>query len=293
MPARATMNLRYPWLVSARADGLFLFLPVMIALLAFGLLQSTPIKSSAILSFIVLQGLGLGPLHLGMTWAHFKDSDTRDHLIGPGKKRLLLAGAAVLGILGLSAVLTLAAPVLVIALFMATSIHHIAKQNEGILLLYHNRDGECLPPRELENRTIILSAWLCAIIFLARQAPPASLQQLALSALAAVVSLFFAFSIRNYLASILMQARTGLAINVPALMFWGVCVAFLFPFAFQGENYTTALFAPLVMHWFQYVFINWILVCRRQASKAGISLRSLLAIATIYMITILAIGING
>ncbi|MGD9684881.1 MAG: hypothetical protein AB7W16_27255 [Candidatus Obscuribacterales bacterium] len=279
--------------MSARIDGLFFFLPVLVALAALVLVRAPAVENSGILTFLVLQGLGLGPLHLGMTWAHFKDRETRDHLIGPGRTRLLLALTAVVGILALSAALMLYAPVLTIALFMATSVHHIVKQNQGILLLYHDRDGECLPPRELESRTITRAAWLCAIIFLARLAPPSSLEQLSLSALAAVASLFVAFSIRNYLTCIVVQARAGLAINVPALLFWVVSVTFLLPFAWLGDNYNNGLIAPLVMHWFQYVYINWLLVRRRQTERAGTTIASLVAIATITMIAVLSLGLNA
>ena len=286
MPGK--IHLKNNWLISARIDLLFFFVPVLFGLATLIILRNTTISSSACLTFLALQGLGLGPLHMGMSWAHFKDSQIFNHFLGSGSKQIL-AVTLIATILGFSCLSILLKPEIVIALFLATTIHHIVKQNAGILLLYHNQ-GECIPSKDIEARTLNISAWFCALIFLARTSPGA--EQILFSILAAGALILLLLSIKEYLFSLHQQANKGHSINIPALMFWVLSVLFFLPFAWLVNDYNKFLVAPLVMHWFQYVIVNWVLINRRKTMSKNkeLSPASFFFISALFMLAILTAG---
>lgn len=259
------LRFKFGWLVSARADLVFFVLPILAAAGLYSILQNPAIAGSAVLSLLILQGLGSGPFHIGNTWFQFENKTLSDHILGNGYRRL----AVVLGLLTivlLSCAGMIYFPPLITAIFMATSIHHMLRQNAGILRLYHNHGEECVVSKQLEASTLHRATWLYALLYLARFAPESSWQHLPY--LIAAFSMFIALSlsIKRYITDLLDQARTGLPINCSALLFWGVSLVFFSPLAFLGKDYNQALLIPLVMHWFQYIAINWTIAGRRQAA---------------------------
>ncbi len=290
-PAETAMQSRvtYNWLIGARTDSLFFFLPLLFGFAVILALMQTDVSSSACLTFLALQGLGLGPFHMGMTWAHFKDSETNQHLVGTREQKLkalattaLIMVFCIVGMFANSSVVT--------AVFLATTIHHIVKQNSGILRLYHN-SGESIPPRQIEEKTLNLSAWLCALIFLARNSSVINMQYL-LYAAALVVLTLFIFSAREYLDQLFSRANSENQVNIPALLFWLLSVLFFLPFSFITNDYNHFLVAPLVMHWFQYVVINFVLIKRREdaTGASSINIGNFLILSAMFMIFIISTG---
>lgn len=264
----SNLRFKFTWLVSARADLSFFLLPVLAAAGLYLLLQNPAVARSAVLSLLILQGLGSGPFHIGNTWFQLENKILSNHILGTGYRRISL-------ILGLLAIVVLSCwamyyvPQLITALFMATSIHHMLRQNAGILLLYHNHGQECVVSKPLEASTLHKAAWLFALLYLTRFEPEGSWQHWLVLSASIAMSFALLVSIKSYISDLLDQAKTGLPINCSALLFWAVSIVFFSPIAFLGKDYNQALLIPLVMHWCQYIAINWIIASRRQAASGS------------------------
>jgi hypothetical protein len=260
--------LRYRWLFDGRTDLLLFFAPALVGLSVFLLLQDSP--TSLVWNFLLLQGLGLGPFHLGASWFHLDDAEICDELIGFGKKKLIVL-STIAAIAAFSIVGMFVSPDLVIVLYLATTMHHIVRQNVGITLLYHNQGSEAVPDRDKELRPLYLSTWFCACAFIARNSPHDSLKQTVFAAGATILLFFVFWSIAQFVQDIRGKLQLGLPLNVPALLFWFVSVLFFLPVGFLGRDFSQALIIPLVMHWFQYVGLNWVLV-RRKGETGGFAM---------------------
>jgi hypothetical protein len=75
--------------------------------------------------------------------------------------------------------------------------------------------------------------------------------------------------VARFATSLKQQVRVeGKALNAPALVFWMIsCLAFI-PFAL-AKDYGQGLFVALVMHWFQYVGLNAMLIRRKYSTDAN------------------------
>lgn len=270
---------------------MFFFLPLIASFAAFAVLQQTAIGLTALWTFLILQGLGVGPFHAGNTWVHFYDRNVRRRIFGWGRRTIL-----VIGLMAAVVVLTMLGMVwnsrAVMALFMLATIHHVVQQNAGILLLYHNHSREAVPSKVTETRTLYTSACVCSFLFLWRFSSHASLQQTLFLAGALVSLLLFACYTKDYAFDHLRQVRSGLPLNGAALLFWLISVSFLLPFAFFGNDFNQAVLPTLVMHWFQYIGLNWVLFRRKESADArGRKLiRQLFMISFAWAFVILAVG---
>jgi hypothetical protein len=256
------MPIRFTWLFDFKTDLAFFFAPVFAAALLFALLQNGAIASSALLSFAILQGLGLGPFHTGVTWTHLADKEVRDHLLSSGRRRVLILLLMLSGVAA-SSIGMLINPLLVLAVYMASSVHHIVQQNAGILLLYHNHGKEVAVRKELEVGTLHAAAVFCSVVFLWRFAVAGTWQHFAFGACTVGTLLWVGIATWNFLSEVRRQSNEGLPVNGSSLLFWALAMGFFLPLAFLGKNYNQALLMPLVMHWFQYIGLNWILFKRK------------------------------
>lgn len=66
-----------------------------------------------------------------------------------------------------------------------------------------------------------------------------------------------------FLLSISRQLNSGKYLNLSHFCFWLLCIAYLIPFAFLGKDYDDALMIPLVIHWCQYIGINYVVARRK------------------------------
>ena len=66
-----------------------------------------------------------------------------------------------------------------------------------------------------------------------------------------------------YFVKLASELQNGKHMNVPGFAFWLVCVSYLIPFAFLGNDYQTALMVPLIVHWCQYIGLNYVVVQRK------------------------------
>lgn len=281
-------NLQYNWLIGAQIDWLFFFLPIVFGYAVLFLVTQVEVTSSAVLMFLALQGFGLGPFHLGMSWAHFRDRQTKEHIVGSGQRKtfiyLLIAAIALLSSLAM-----LFTPELLAIVFLVTTVHHIVRQNAGILLLYHNKN-ECVPPKELEERTLNLSTLMLAFIFLARSTTASNIQQSILALIVLLIAIPFILSVVSYIVSLLKQMKEGKKINVPAFCFWVISVLFFLPFTFVETDYNKCLIAPLVIHWFQYIIVNWMLFSRRSTEVQSPKIQEVIGISAMIMLLVILSG---
>jgi hypothetical protein len=147
------------------------------------------------------------------------------------------------------------------------SILHLVQQNVGILLLYHKpATGEAVVDRKLEGRSIQMAALFFYVTFLHRimlgNQPGIAFDLIKLFVLAAA-----ALYVIKYLIELSKQLRSGKHLNASAFLFWVYSVLFLTPLAFIGRDFTEAYVIPQVVHWFQYLGINYILVSRKYATE--------------------------
>lgn len=267
----AHMQIRSGWLFSKQLDLSILFLPLFLAIGFWLVFHLYGMGQSTFLAFVILQGLGLGPFHQGVTWFYFFDPDLRQHFVG---NRAALVKVTVLFILILAASIVgmMTVPTVVYFIFVLWTIQHIVQQNVGILLLYHNHDGkEAIVNRDLEISTIHRAAWLWMLIFFSRLAPAGTLIQVCAWLVVMFASIDLCILLFRYLLELSKLLRSDLVLNVPAQIFWLGSLMFFFPLALISD-YNEALLIPLVMHWLQYIGLNLILTQRKyEKMVAGFS----------------------
>ena len=259
------LKITSPWLSSARNDLAFFFLPVLLALLLTTLFHHNAIANSPILSLLLLQGFGLAPFHQGVTWFHYFDRTNRTHYTVA--KNIWWAIILPLAIVVLSTGCFFFSPPVFFFVFVLWTIQHIAKQNVGILLLYHNHDlNEAVVERDVEVGSVQTASAMFSFLFLngvLKQDGPVAM---AVHLVIFITAIELGYLLLRYGKSLVQQVREGKSLNAPALAFWALSILALAPFAFS-KDYNQGLFVALVMHWFQYVGLNGILVSRKYSDQ--------------------------
>lgn len=261
-------NVTFPWLSSARNDVAFFFAPAIFAILLTPLFRQDAVIQSPVLLFLILQGFAIGPFHQGLTWFQFLDERNLGEY-RKSKNRFWAFITPILLIAATAAVYWFSASA-VMFVYVLWTIQHIAKQNIGVLLLYHNYgQNEAVVPRDLECRSIETSSALFSFLFLNGFVSQTSWSATAIHLLIALLSVELAWLIMRFSTNLLKQVRDQhKLLNVPALAVWIIsCLAFL-PFA-AAKDYGQGLFVALIIHWFQYIGINAILARRKYDSEAS------------------------
>ena len=247
-----------PW-----QDLLFFFLPVPIAFLMFACAQAFEATNALLFALIAQEVLGLSSFHQGATWFHFLDKSNREHyFVGlKGFVNFLLLPLA----LFLATVFgEVYAPAFTFFIYVCWSLNHAVQQNIGVLLLYQNgKSEEARIPRDIQVWSQRLMSLCFALMFFRRILLPGTPLSdpfwipIGICALAGI-----GYCIA-YIVKLCGQLSSGKYLNVPSFMFWLVCVSYLIPFAFLGKNYDDALMIPLIVHWCQYIGINYIVAQRK------------------------------
>jgi len=242
-------------LSSTRAQLLCFYLPIVFSIPFVLFLQLPQAKSSSVLSFLILQGLGLAPFHLGTTWFHATDRNIRSYFAGSLIKApaFLLSAAA---IVCFSVTGMIFFQPIVQGVYLLWTVQHLTQQNVGILLLHHNVNrNEAIVERKLEVRTLHAAAWFFSLCFICKFAPAHSITQIFSGLVLLAAFIDFGESLVRYICELKNQLGAGKTLNISAQSFWLLSVLFLVPLAI-GRDFNEALLAPLVLHWFQYIGLN-------------------------------------
>ncbi len=250
-----------PWLSSARNDLTLFFLPAVLALGLSTLFRTNIVANSPILLLLLLQGFGFGPFHQGLTWFHYFDRNTLAHYTST--KNIRWAVMAPAAIVVVSTICFWYSPTFFFFVYVIWTIQHIAKQNIGILLLYHNSDlSEAVVEREVEVGSIQTAAAMFSFLFLNGLIKQDGFVALSVHVVIAATAIELIYFLVRYTRSQVLQIRNGKSLNAPALAFWALSLFAFAPFGF-AKDYGQGLFVALVMHWFQYVGLNGMLVGRK------------------------------
>jgi len=263
-------ELRFPWLFSRTIDLSIFYLPVLVGFAVYGLAQANIFGHALFFSFLLFQAFGLADFHIGATWFHYFDRRNWRHYTASVSNTLTYVVAPLAFIL-VTPALQFIHPAVVFSLFVLWTVQHLVKQNIGILLLHHI-EGDARVDRDLEVGTQHWAAIFFSLLFARRlvhhnQFQDVALQMLILAALVMAVAL-----IAKYIVSLVRHVNRGAALNVPALGFWLLSVLFLAPFAFMGKDIRGALVISQMVHWFQYVGLNFVLAKRKYADGQAMDL---------------------
>lgn len=263
IPQKA-QSVRFDWMFSPWKDLLFFFLPVPLAFLMFSAAQTFKISNAVLYAVILLEVIGLGAFHQGATWFHFLDRENRQHYFLGWKGKLnFVAGPLLLFLATVAGEVYY--PALTFFLYVCWSLNHAVQQNIGVLLLYQNsKSDEVKIPRSIQSWSQRFMALSFALMFFRRVLLPGQTAlgdlmwfPIGLSLLVGIgYSIAYIFTLGN-------QLSAGKYVNMPSFLFWLLCVAYLIPFAFLGNNYDDAVMIPLVVHWCQYIGINYIVAQRK------------------------------
>jgi hypothetical protein len=253
----AAFELRYPWMFSRGVDIAFFFFPVLLAIGIFHLGQS--VTTSSFWTIVVLNAFGIGPIHQGATWFHYFDKKNRAHYLSTTKhKQIFFLGPPLIVLISIIGMFV--AQQITMYIWMLWNIQHLVQQNIGILLLYHNHNqGEAIVPRPLEARSQHVAALLFFLLsfrFGFANTPAATF----FNGVILIVFCWAALCVGLYLGELAKQMRAGAYLNVPAFGFWMISILILYPLAYFSNKFEYAFLAPLVVHWFQYIGLNIMLV---------------------------------
>lgn len=264
----ANLNVTTPWLSNAKSDVAFFFAPAVVATLLTSLFRHDAVVNSPFLLFLILQGFALGPFHQGLTWfQYFDKANLRQY---SQSKNLFWAFAAPVLIVIFAIVAYWFSPPLLLFVYIAWTIQHIAKQNIGILLLYHNQSrNEAVVHRDIETRSVETSAALFSFAFLNGFIAQSGWIAVAVHLLIAFLSIELIWLTVRFVIDLKRQVTVERkSLNAPALIFWMLsCLAFI-PFAL-AKDYGQGLFVALIMHWFQYIGLNAMLVRRKYSVESN------------------------
>jgi hypothetical protein len=240
-------------------DLIFFFAPLILALTIYGMVQNNLIVSGLLFAIVAGNGLGLNQLHLGPSWLFWLDKKNLEHWRSNQKLAFMYFVGPPLVLL-LSAVLGMFFIGVVYVLTTLWGMQHFIQQNFGILALYHNRSsGEAVASRTLQSRSLWASSvFFCSFYFhkLVFNDNGGINFVILASVLLAVAVLYCVL----YFLDIFKQVKAGAQLNVPALLFWIMGVLYFLPFAICKYDAQTAFLIPGVMHWVQYLFLNYMLV---------------------------------
>lgn len=300
-----SLPITFPWLFGIKLDLFLFFLPALFGTILMSIAQQGSIASSPILLTLFLQGFGIGPFHQGITWFHYFDANNREHY-GSGNNKLwsvILPAVIVF----LTTVLFWYYPLAVTFVYVLWTIQHIAQQNVGVMLLYHNHGrNEVIVDRNIEVRSIQTAAAFFSFLFLAHMIVGVDkYTYAAVYGVVAATALELLYLVGRYVDQIYKQVKTGKSLNVPSLCFWLLSLGTLAPLGIFARDYTQGLFAALVIHWFQYIGLNAILVRRKYGEESNkraltghrpialfVSMGVFYAVLSMPLLTVLGNGFN-
>lgn len=239
-------------------DLIFFFAPLLLAMALYAVLQSH-VLPMGVLFLIVTNGLGLNQLHLGPSWFFYLDKENRKYWLEHKNKAWTFFAGPPLVIL-ITTLLYLVTPWLVYVLFTAWGIQHFVAQNIGFLVLYHNKaNNEAIAPRVLQSRSL----WAGAYFFSAFYVEKVILKgqpSIAFNVIAALLAVWLVFNMVLYVRELSRQMDSGARLNVPGFAFWVMSVFYFAPFALLNYDEKDAFMVPGVLHWTQYLCLNYMLV---------------------------------
>jgi hypothetical protein len=275
---RATSNPRISvnWLFSQWYDLAFFFLPIPVAAGIFLLLQSSAVTSSQFLFIALGSAFGAEQFHLGITAVYYLDKKNRDHYLGDRNRMLIFFLVPPL-IFALTLIGQLLSVSMVFFIYMCWSIQHLVQQNMGILLLYHNHNrDEAIVNRKLEQMSQYAASVFFTLVFF-RRVFLHDFNWLALDVVLGLSLLVMLIYCGGYLYELSRQVKEGKTFNIPAFFFWALAVCSLSPLAFLGHDFVSGFFIPVMVHWFQYIGLNYRIFDRKYSSEQTGNLQDLIS----------------
>jgi hypothetical protein len=80
------------------------------------------------------------------------------------------------------------------------------------------------------------------------------------AAIVGIAFVSFAGTTLLYLWHLSSQVKQGAYLNMPAFFFWIASILFLLPFALPISNFDVGWILPSLMHWWQYIGLNYVIV---------------------------------
>jgi hypothetical protein len=274
---RASSNPRISanWLFSQWYDLAFFFLPIPVAAGLYILAQSSAVTSSQFLLLALTSAFGAEQFHLGITAVYYLDKKNRDHYLGDRNKMLIFFLAPPL-IFALTLIGQMFSVALVAFIYMCWSIQHLVQQNMGILLLYHNQNrDEAIVNRKLEQLSQYTASTFFTLVFF-RRVFLHDFNWLALDVVLGLSLLVMLLYCSGYLYELSRQVKEGKTFNMPAFLFWAFAVGSLSPLAFLGHDFVSGFFIPVMVHWFQYIGLNYRIIDRKYAREQTGNLQNLI-----------------
>ncbi len=263
-------NIRFDWMFSPWQDLLYFFLPVPFTLMLYLGAQQFEATNALLYTIIVFEIVGFGAFHQGATWFHFLDKENRKHYF-VGKKGILDFVVQPLFLFVATVVGEITVPALTFFIYICWSLNHAIQQNIGIMLLYQNsKTNEAKIPRAIQSWSQRLVGLSMALVFFRKQlltGTPLFEPMMVPIAITAIAGIAYSAA---YIWSLGKELAAGKHLNAPSFLFWLLCVTYLVPFAFLGKNYDDALMIPLMVHWCQYIGINFVVAKRKYQGEERI-----------------------
>ena len=256
------------WMFSRNIDLAVFFVPAVIALAGVSILSGAARINSTVMLLLLTQGFGIGPLHLGLSWFHYADKRNLAHYT-KNENKLAFVWAPLLAV-PITTLLFLWQSKLVLCAYVLWTIQHLVQQNLGILLLYQNHNSsEISIDRSILAKTLHSAAAFFAFVFLYSFLGNNPALQTVVSAILILTGVETTVSCWNYVKSVSNQLILGKRLNIPATAMWLLAMVFFLPFAVFKGSWDTALFFGLIIHWCQYIGLNWVLTQRKYPRKQG------------------------
>jgi hypothetical protein len=268
--AKAQSVFGFDWMFSPWQDFLYFFLPVPFAFLLFCGAQAFESTNALLYAVIAQEVIGLGAFHQGATWFHFLDKDNRGHYF-TGLKGKLNFVVVPLALFFSFLIGEMYVPALAFLVYVCWSLNHAVQQNIGIMLLYQNgkAQDEAKIPRDVQVWSQRWMAVCFSLLFFKRMLLPGTeLAELMWVPIGISGALGVAIC-AAYIWKVARQVSAGKYLNMPGFLFWLVCITYLLPFGFIGKNYDDAVLIPLVVHWCQYIGINYVVARRKYENGVG------------------------
>ncbi len=261
------LNFRFGWLFGRNHDLVYFYLPILVYLAAMSCLNSKILLLSAVGAFVYYEVfMPLGPFQTGATFIHYFDKRNQSRFFGSWKNiGLYIIAPIIIYALSVFSMVYLAG--LFAFIYIIWTVQHLTQQNVGMLLLH--RDGlgkDAAVSKTLEARTQQIPAVLFSCVFLERQF---HFPQPIVSACFAATLCITVLACVVYLSKLYDEAKNGATINASATMFWFVSVWFFLPMGFFGDNLLTASLLPRLVHWTQYIGLNYLLVKRKYRAETN------------------------
>lgn len=280
------------WMFGMKEDLLVFFAPIALGVGLVCLAQVPAIHSSILLLALTCSAFGLSQLHQGPTWFMYLDRTNRAYWNSTWQNKLtyFIMPPFVIAATVICALLWFNVTYVLTALWV---LQHFVQQNVGILILYHRRDGaHAIPQRSTELLSQYSAALLFAAIFFFRTCAPDAVrpfQGMVVGGLS-VLTILVASA---YLKDLFMQHQRGLKMNWQALAFWVCSLLFLMPTALFARSFDESILIPAVMHWCQYMSLNWALTMRKYSTPGQSANIHSAAPGLIFAITCLALSATG